>query len=378
MPYTLQVDSNCLHCHAGDVQKPGREARNRYDGPPFRAGGVGCAACHGDPSVHLAQHGNGPIINPSKLSASKRDSTCLQCHVEGDAAIYRPGKSLATYQPGQELGDDVVYFVNTTREGFGNRASSQYEALLRSACKRGSGDRLTCTTCHDPHGSPSAEERVSFYRAKCLNCHTGPVFAQQHHPEQQDCAVCHMPTRKTDDISHEQLTDHDIERRPHAPALASLDRSANLVAVGAVNAGDRETGLAYAQLAKSGDKASGEKALRLLLKAEKAGADDVDVHVALGFLQQIAGNKDAARAEYQAALAKDPYEPTAAANLGVLDAAYGRVAESVRLLQHVVEADPSQTAAGLNLASLNASWGRPRRPKRRWSSYGVSTPTAPP
>jgi len=363
MPYTLRVDSNCLHCHAGEVQNSTLEARNRYNGPPFRAGGIGCAACHGDPSAHLASQGHGPIINPSKLSASKRDGTCLQCHVEGDVEIYRAGKSLAAYQPGQELGDNVVYFVNTEREGYWNRAGSQYEALLRSACKRGSGDRLTCTTCHDPHGSPSAEQRVSFYRARCLSCHTGPVFAQQHHREQQDCAACHMPRRKSDDIPHEQLTDHDIEAVPHPPGFESLDHSANLVAVGPVSAGDRETGLAYAQLAKSGDHVSGEKALRLLLKAEGAGADDVEVHVALGYLQQISGNQGAARTEYRAALAKDPYESTAATNLAVLEAASGRVEESVRLLQRVVDADPSQTSAGLNLAFIECKLGETAKAK---------------
>lgn len=374
MPFTLPVDSNCLHCHAGEVQMPSKEARNRYDDRPFHAGGVGCAACHGDPAAHIAQQGRGPIINPSHLSASKRDSVCLQCHLEGDAEIYRAGKSLATYRPGEELAENVGYFVNTKREGFGGRATSQYEALLRSACKRGSGDRLTCTTCHDPHGSPSAEERVSFYRAKCLNCHTSPVIAKQHHSEQQDCAVCHMPARKSEDIPHEQLTDHDIESRPHL-ALASLDRpgsvdrpdsvdrSANLVPIGNFAAGDRELGLAYAQLAKQGDRAAGEKALRLLLRAEKAGADDVNVHVELGFLQQISGNKVGARTEYEAALAQNPYEPTAGANLAVLDAAAGKVTEAISLLQKVVEADPSQTAAGLNLAFIECKLGHTVRAK---------------
>jgi Flp pilus assembly protein TadD len=133
--------------------------------------------------------------------------------------------------------------------------------------------------------------------------------------------------------------------------------------VGPVSAGDRETGLAYAQLAKSGDRASGEKALRLLLKAEGAGADDVEVHVALGYLQQISGNQGAARTEYRAALAKDPYEPTAAANLAVLEAASGRVEESVRLLQRVVDADPSQTSAGLNLAFIECKLGETAKAK---------------
>ncbi|MBV8672568.1 MAG: hypothetical protein JOZ33_03965, partial [Acidobacteriaceae bacterium] len=94
MPATLAVDSNCLHCHASEVQKALPEARNRYAGAPFLAAGVACASCHGDGSQHVATQGRGPIVNPAKLAPAQRDSVCLQCHLEGDVAIYRAGKSL--------------------------------------------------------------------------------------------------------------------------------------------------------------------------------------------------------------------------------------------------------------------------------------------
>ena len=225
MPAALPVDSNCLHCHATAVQAALPEARNKYDGPPFQQGGIGCAACHGDPSKHLAEQGHGPIVDPARLTPGRRDSICLQCHLEGDVAIYRAGTSLAQFRAGDDLADYAVYFVKASAESGGGRASSQYEALLRSACKVASGDKLTCTTCHDPHSSPSAEERVSYFRNKCLTCHTGPRMAAGHHPEQKDCAVCHMPTREPTDISHEQATDHNIQRRPSttAPGLRLRD-----------------------------------------------------------------------------------------------------------------------------------------------------------
>jgi len=357
MPDTLPVDSNCLHCHAGEVQAALPEARNKYAGEPFKTGGVTCAACHGDPAVHLAQQGRGPIVNPAKLPPAKRDSVCLQCHLEGDAAIYRAGKSLAAYRPGDDLAQFVVYFVDASRAEGGGRASSQYEALLRSACKRASGDKLTCTTCHDPHGSPTATERVSFYRAKCLVCHTGEKMATEHHPEQQDCAVCHMPTRETTDISHEQLTDHDIERFPAREHSRSASTGGELVPVGGVAAGDRELGLAYAELAERGDQQSGEKALALLTKAESEGAADVEVHVRLGFLDQISGRVDEAQREYQAALTENPYESAALANLAVIDASRGKTQAATELLERVVAADPGQSAAGLNLAFLECKLG---------------------
>jgi Tetratricopeptide repeat/Cytochrome c554 and c-prime len=360
MPAALPVDSNCLHCHATAVQTALPEARNKYDGAPFQQAGIGCVACHGDPSQHLAEKGRGSIVNPEKLAPAKRDSTCLQCHLEGDVAIYRAGTSLAQFHAGADLADYAVYFVKASAESGGGRASSQYEALLRSACKVASGDKLTCTTCHDPHGSPSAEERVSYFRGKCLTCHTGSKMAMMHHPEEKDCAVCHMPTRETTDISHEQATDHNIQRRP--PTLASarftdLADSTELLPVGNVLVGDRELGLAYAQLAEHGNRVAGAKAGRLLRKAERDGHHDAQVHTQLGFIEQMSGNKTDARKEYENALKEDPYQATALGNLAVLDAASGGVADAVALLQRAVNADPSQMAPGLNLAFIECRLG---------------------
>ena len=370
MPDPLPVDPNCLHCHTGETQMSTGAARNHYADAPFLAAGVGCAACHGDAKAHLAgvnggKPGTGPIVNPNKLDAGRRDDACIQCHLEGDAAIYLPGKSLAAFKPGDDLNKSVIYFIDNSKAQLGRRASSQYEALLRSACKRASGDKLTCTTCHDPHSSPAPEERVAFFRAKCLACHTSEKMAT-HHPEQKDCASCHMPTRTTLDISHEQLTDHDIEAKPKSAeettglVLTDLTRGRprELVPVGSVTAGDRELGLAYAELAQHGDRSSGERALRLLKSAEAKGADDADLHDQLGYLLQVSGDAKAAAGEYLAALKQRPRDTTAAANLAVLDAGTGQGAEAVRLLTQVVQDDPSQTAAGLNLAFLECRMGR--------------------
>jgi hypothetical protein len=360
LPAVLPVDSNCLHCHATAVQQALPQARNRYDGPPFLQAGIGCAACHGDPSKHLAQSGGGSIINPGKLDPVRRDSVCLQCHLEGDVAIYRAGTSLALFHPGDNLSNYIVYFVKASADTVGRRAVSQYEALLRSACKVASGDRLTCTTCHDPHSMPAAEERVRYYRSKCLSCHTGTAMATMHHPEQQDCAACHMPTRVTTDISHEQMTDHNIQARPSSVSelrLADIDHSVELEPVGKEQVSDREYGLAYAQLARNGNRKAGEKARDLLQKAEKGGADDFELHTQLGFLEQVSGDKENAVKEYSAALRENPYDATALGNLAVLDAVSGHSTDAARLLQRVIDADPSQLAAGLNLAFIECRIG---------------------
>jgi predicted CXXCH cytochrome family protein len=362
-PLELLVEPNCLHCHMTGVAQPLPFARNEWAGAPFRQGGVGCAACHGNTEAHVASRGQKPMLRLETLTPKRQDSVCLQCHLEGDAMIQLRGRSLVNFEPGQDLSDTAVYFVNARSAKSVLRASSQYEALLRSACRRAAGERMTCTTCHDPHSLPAPEERVTYFRTRCLQCHTAPAFdAKGHHPEQQDCASCHMPTRNTADISHEQLTDHNIEARPGArDSTATRTESTrftdavDLVPVGEEEAGDRERGLAYAQFAERGDKLSYVRAESLLEKVEFFGQADALVHEDLGYLAQIGGDRTKAEAEDRATLAIDPHDVTALTNLAVLLAQVGNVTESEALLKSVAEHNPSQTVSVLTLAALRCA-----------------------
>ncbi|WP_263367053.1 tetratricopeptide repeat protein [Edaphobacter bradus] len=367
-PLALQVEPNCLHCHATGVAEPLPFARNAWAGAPFRQGGVGCAACHGDAEAHVASGGRKPMLRLGTLTPQQQDSVCLQCHLEGDVMIQRAGRSLRSFEPGQDLSETAVYFVNASSATSALRASSQYEALLRSACRRAVGARMTCTTCHDPHSLPPAAERVAYFRARCLQCHTAPGFdAKGHHPEKPDCVACHMPTRDTADISHEQLTDHDIEARPRAKTkavtqtasdgVARFTGAVNLVAVGEGAAGDRERGLAYTQFAERDDRLSYMRAKSLLEKVEFFGHADAVVHEELGYLAQIGGDRTKAQAEYRVTLAMDPHDATALTDLAVLEAQSGAVADAEALLKEVTEHNPGQTAAVLSLAALRCAEG---------------------
>jgi len=349
MPFTLPVDPGCLHCHATGVRESLPDARNHFAGPPFPRGGISCSSCHGDPSQHLTTGGKGPILNPAQLDPVRRDSICLECHLEGEVAVVKQGQRLAAFRPGDNLFDEAVYFEDGRKAGPGGRATSQWESLLESACRRASGDRLTCTSCHDPHSSPAFEERISFYRAKCLACHER--LATRHHAENPDCTSCHMPREETQDIAHEQVTDHRIQivSKP----FVSPTSAEELVPIGGVHPGVRDEGLAWAQLALQGDRAAGERAMRLLLEAETADlrqASDADLHMELGFLEQMSGNREQAKAEYQQALRANQFNETAAGDLAVLDAQGGDFGAALPLWQSVFQRDPGASAAGIDLA----------------------------
>jgi predicted CXXCH cytochrome family protein len=364
MPFTLKVDRGCLHCHATGVQ-PALGANNHFGSKPFLYGGITCQSCHGDPTAHLASGGAAPILNPAKLSPSKRDSVCLQCHLEGETAVNAPGRSLAAFVPGENLSDYVTHFVHSGELGPNGRATSQWEALLQSECKRKSGDRLTCTTCHDPHNSPPAEQRVSYFRSRCLTCHAAPAFVTRHHPDQPDCSRCHMPREKSGDVAHEQVTDHRIQRIA-APSSAQTQRTADLTLVGGGTPSDRDLGLAYFQMANLGDQEAGHRAMALLQQAERhgGGQPDPDLHRALGFLAHLAGDRAMATREYEATLRENPADSLAAGDLAILEARAGNAKAAITWLQNISQNDPGETTAGRDLAMIDCAIGDPQAATR--------------
>ena len=63
----------------------------------FVRGGISCASCHGDPSRHLAEHGKGPILNPSQpVSGPARFH--LSRMPPGRRSHRREGEALGAFQ----------------------------------------------------------------------------------------------------------------------------------------------------------------------------------------------------------------------------------------------------------------------------------------
>jgi len=359
MPFTLAVDPGCLHCHASGAASSLPDARNHYAGAPFANGGITCAACHGDGSAHIASGGKVSLANIDAMEPVKRDSVCLNCHLEGQAAVVRQGKQLENFTPGDNLFDYALFFVHRSESGSGGRATSQWEALLKSACKKASGDRLTCTTCHDPHGSPAPSERVAFYRQRCVQCHNQAGFQQTHHPENPDCTACHMARPPSNDIAHEQVTDHWIKKTVSQERLP-LATTGDLVVVGGSSASDRDSGLAYAQMAARGDRQSGVRALDLLRRAEEQPGAllDHELHTQLGFLEQLNGETQQAAEEYRLALSADPFDSLAGGNLAFIEEGLHQNAEAIRLWNSVFAHDPVQLGAAMNLAVVACGTGQ--------------------
>jgi tetratricopeptide (TPR) repeat protein len=355
IPMTLPAVSACLACHTSNMKAPEPGTENRYTLPLFAHAGITCERCHGPGAAHSTS--KGAIINPSKLSPARRDDVCMQCHLEGNVAIEQPGKHLYEFQPGDNLSDFTHYFVFADDGSRSLRALSQSEALAQSMCKRKSGDAMSCTSCHDPHATPAAEEKVSYYRNKCLACH-GAALGAKHHADKPDCRQCHMPAVASEDVAHTQATDHRILRLPAMP-LQNLGSTAppRLVRFPAVSGVDdtRDLALAWASLAEGGMTSAVAEAESRLRKAVKEKPDDPALLTALGFIEQKRGKLAEARRDYQHALEIDPLANEAAGNLGVIEAQEGHMERAVSLWQQVFVRVPGKSAVGMNLAQVYCS-----------------------
>jgi len=246
--FDRQATDECLSCHAGRPSVPGR-ADNRFRRPAFHEMAIGCENCHGPGRNHIRFHkqqlatppDSDPIVNPGKLAPELRESVCNQCHHQAAARILRHGRSHFDFRPGMHADDIWTFMDGSSRMGQQGQltAVSHVQQMRRSRCFQKSDGQLGCISCHDPHRTPQAQERIRFYRTRCLNCHAqnsclAPL--EQREAQQDSCIACHMPARDSSNVSHVSQTDHRVIRsRSSAPAevrtpaqLALPDSAAHL------------------------------------------------------------------------------------------------------------------------------------------------------
>ena len=357
MPPALPMDPKCMRCHMSGVQRDEPGTRNRFSGLPFLHGGITCEGCHGDTERHVASRGTAAVINPSKLDPEARDSICISCHLEGDTSVEHKERSILDYRPGDHIDDYISYFIYTGDET--SRSVSEVEELSVSKCKRMSGARMSCTTCHDPHYKPAPEEQVTFYRRKCLSCHTGAAYATNHHSEEPDCTRCHMPKGKSQDVPHVAWTDHRIRIHPEAASMTLTGLGPrNLTPFLSPSSTSRDLAVAYYSLTVNGDFSQEERARRLLLEAESANTNDATILASLGYLAQRRRETDRAQGYYERTLKIDPKNSFALNNLAGLLANQQKFEPARQLWEQLLQQNEALDIPGLNLAAVDCRMGQ--------------------
>jgi tetratricopeptide (TPR) repeat protein len=349
--FTRPIGTGCLFCHAGTFDAvAGTE--NGFAKEPFSHLAIGCNRCHGPTASHLAKPDGHNIVNPALLQPAARDSVCEQCHLKGLARVLNPGKRFTDYQAGQRLEDTFTIYHDEIPKGSEGvfRVISHAEQLAVSECKRNSGDRLWCGTCHDPHNKPT--EASSYFRAKCLGCHAQTVLAASHPPKTSDCIACHMPKRGVADGGHTAFTDHRIQRRPvdqvaeettsivpwRAPSPELAARNLGIASI--------ETGLERrsATLIVSG--------YRMLTEVQAQFSQDSDMYTTMGSALLIGRQYAEAVQAFALAVRLDPTSSTKEGDLGQAYAALGDSAAAEHHLERAMELDPVNLGAAYQLIAI--------------------------
>ena len=166
--------SNCFQCHS-----TGPLAYTSSGEVEVHELGVRCESCHGPGRGHVdavaagsAERARAEIRNPIDLPADDLLQMCGTCHRDP-----KGGSGAFDFGLAWNVRHQPPYF-------------------RQSACFGGSGERLTCFTCHDPHG-PVRRGQPAYYRARCLACHGSEARPPADSCEAgrvSDCTGCHMPT----------------------------------------------------------------------------------------------------------------------------------------------------------------------------------------
>jgi tetratricopeptide (TPR) repeat protein len=144
---------------------------------------------------------------------------------------------------------------------------------------------------------------------------------------------------------HGVLTDHSIPRHPSQVAPAS-QANWKLQPFLPADAGQRELGLAYAEIAaRTGDARQIREALRLLSAAEQ----DPQMQLRLADLYQRSNDPQRAATLYRSILQKAPASVVALVNLANAYAAAGNLSDAIPLWREALRLQPCQTEAAQNL-----------------------------
>ena len=211
---------SCLFCHANKTL-PVEGTANRYQPPIFQGHAIGCERCHGPGELHatnpkMVDGRDLTIVNPARLEPSLRDAVCEQCHLNGERRVLRAGRRDEDFRPALPFYRFWTVLERPTGSA-PNRFVGQVEQMHQSGCYKAAAGRLGCISCHDPHRLPEAEERVSYYRDRCLECHAEkgcglPESSRAGQGRADDCVRCHMPRLSSSSIIHVAETNHRIPR----------------------------------------------------------------------------------------------------------------------------------------------------------------------
>lgn len=168
----------------------------------------GCEACHGPGKAHVdAAGGKGVGIiafrKDSPQPLAERNAVCLGCHERGlrlywkGSAHEARGLACTDCHRGMVKVSEKHQFVKETEMETCFQCHLQRQAQLqRSSHMPYREGKMTCSNCHNPHGTATPKLLVeNSVNETCYKCHAekrGP-FLWEHPPVRENCLNCHEP-----------------------------------------------------------------------------------------------------------------------------------------------------------------------------------------
>lgn len=225
-PATYVGNEVCQACHAPAFEKFSGTVMGKIFlfNPRNEIERQACENCHGPGSNHVAAGGGKGVgvmtfRKDSGESPEVQNEPCLTCHQRGIQTYWpasphaRRGIACVNCHTLMErttdrhqlakVSDRTPFFTKQAQNELCGSCHLQRRAqLLRSSHMPLREGKLTCTDCHNPHGTPNpAQLKQTSVNENCYSCHTerrGP-FLYEHPPVFENCANCHEPHGSVND-----------------------------------------------------------------------------------------------------------------------------------------------------------------------------------
>lgn len=215
-PHLASVQpETCGLCHREEYATWSVSPHARINGKLYRSPDkTGCEACHGPGRDHAQSGNKSLIIRFTGSSPELVEQACLKCHERGMRLYWRgsPHESrnvtcttchtlhakpvmtehLARLQ--ERPRETVLLAKQTAMEVCLGCHLKRRAQLLRSSHMPFREGQITCTDCHNPHGTATPGLLIeNSVNENCYKCHAekrGP-FLWEHAPVAENCLTCH-------------------------------------------------------------------------------------------------------------------------------------------------------------------------------------------